>query len=60
LAIFRKSFENIYRYERDVKTNERMLLVLNVVYRDKISAQVVRDLHQSKAWASDGLKRYDV
>jgi transposase len=37
-----------------------MLLILNVVYRDKISAQVVRDLiHQSKSWASDRLKRYD-
>jgi hypothetical protein len=38
-----------------------MLFVPNVVYRDKISAQVVRDLlHQSKSWASARLKRYEV
>ena len=36
-----------------------MLLVLNVVYQGKISAaQVARDLHRSRAWASDWLKRY--
>ena len=36
-----------------------MLLVLNVVYRGKISAQVARDLHRSKSWAVEWLKRYD-
>ena len=36
-----------------------MLLILNGVYLGKISAQVARDLHQSKAWASNWLKRYD-
>ena len=36
-----------------------MLLVLNVVYRGKISAQVARDLHRSKSWACEWLKRYD-
>ncbi len=37
-----------------------LLLVLNVVYQGKISAaQVARDLHRSKAWDSDWLKRYD-
>ena len=37
-----------------------MLLVLNVVYRGKISAsQVARDLDRSKAWACEWLKRYD-
>ena len=30
-----------------------------VVYQGKISADVARDLHRSKAWASDWLKRYD-
>jgi putative transposase len=56
----RESFEKIYRYEQDVKTKERMLLVLNVVYQGKVSAaQVARDLHRSKSWASDWLKRYD-
>jgi len=55
----RESFEKIYRYEQDAKTKERMLLVLMVVYQGKISADVARDLHRSKAWASDWLKRYD-
>jgi transposase len=55
----RESFEKIYRYEQDIKTKERMLLVLNVIYEDKIAAQVARDLHRSKSWASDWLKRYD-
>ena len=36
-----------------------MLLVLNVVYQGKVSAQVARDLHRSKDWASEWLKRYD-
>ena len=36
-----------------------MLLVLNVVYNDIIPAQTARDLHRSRAWASDWLKRYD-
>jgi putative transposase len=37
-----------------------MLLVLNVVYQGNVSAaQVARDLHRSKSWASDWLKRYD-
>ncbi|HXT83531.1 MAG TPA: helix-turn-helix domain-containing protein [Verrucomicrobiae bacterium] len=36
-----------------------MLLVLNVVYQGKVSAQVARDLHRSKSWASDWLKRYN-
>jgi transposase len=61
LTLIRESFEKIYRYERDIKAKERMLLlVLNVVYQGKVSAQVARDLHRSKAWASDWLKRYDV
>ena len=36
-----------------------LLLVLNVVYQGKVSAQVARDLHRSKSWASDWLKRYE-
>jgi putative transposase len=49
----KRSIEN----EEDVKTKERMLLVLNVVYNDIIPAQTARDLHQSRAWALDWLKR---
>jgi hypothetical protein len=35
-----------------------MLLVLNVVYNNIISAQAVRDLHRSRTWACEWLKRY--
>ncbi len=36
-----------------------MCLVLNVVYQGKVAAQVARDLHRSRAWACEWLKRYD-
>ena len=36
-----------------------MLLILNVVYQGKVSAQVAKNLHRSKSWASDWLKRYE-
>jgi transposase len=51
-------FEKIYRFENDANVKERMLLVLNVVYEKQIPAQVARDLHRSRTWASDWLKRY--
>ena len=35
-----------------------MLLVLNVIYQKQIPAQVARDIHRSRTWASDWLKRY--
>ena len=61
MTLTKESFEKIYRHEQNIKTKERMLLVLNVVYQGKVStaAQVARDLHRSKSWASDWLKRYD-
>ena len=59
MTLTRESFEKLYRSEQDVKTKERMLLVLNVVYRGKVSAPGSRYLHRSKAWAWDWLKRYD-
>ncbi len=51
-------FEKLYRSENDANVKERMLLVLNVVHDKQIPAQVTRDLHRSKTWASDWLKRY--
>ena len=36
-----------------------MLLVLNVVYNNIIPAHATKDLHRSRAWASDWIKRYD-
>jgi transposase len=58
LAINKTSFEKFYRNEHDAKTKERMLLILNVVYNNIIPAQAAKDLHRSRAWASDWLKRY--
>ena len=51
-------FEQLYKRESDADVKERMLLVLNVVYDNHIPAQVARDLHRSRTWASDWLKRY--
>ena len=59
MTLTRTSFERIYRSEQDVKTKERMLLVLNVVYQGMVAAHVARDLHRCIAWASNWLKRYD-
>ena len=59
MTINKTSFEKIYRNEHDAKTKERMLLVLNVVYNNIIPAHATKDLHGSRAWASDWLKRYD-
>ena len=59
MAINKTSFEKIYRNEHDAKTKQRMLLVLNVVYNNIIPAHATKDLHRSRAWASDWLKRYD-
>ena len=53
------SFEKIYRSEQDVKTKERMLLVLNVVYHGMIAAHVATDLHRNRTWACVWLKRYE-
>ena len=58
MTLTKESFERIYRYELDAKTKERMLLVLNVVYHGLMAARVARDLHRSKAWACEWLKRY--
>ncbi|MER5174651.1 MAG: leucine zipper domain-containing protein [Candidatus Nitrosocosmicus sp.] len=58
LTFTRESFEKIYRYEQDIKTKERMLFVLNVIYHGIIAAKVARDLHRSKAWACEWLRRY--
>ena len=59
MTLTRESFERIYRFEQDVKTKERMLLILNVVYQGMVAAHVARDLHRGKAWVCEWLKRYD-
>jgi hypothetical protein len=40
LSLTKTSFKTIYRSEEDVKTKERMLLVLTFVYHDMISAHM--------------------
>ena len=57
-TISKIKFEKIYRSEHDSNVKKRMLLVLNVAYDKQIPAQVARDLHRSRTWASDWLKRY--
>ena len=54
----RTRFEQLYKRESDAGVKERMLLVLNVVYDKRVPAQVARDIHRSRTWASDCLKRY--
>lgn len=54
----RTRFEQLYKRESNADTKERMLLVLNVVYDKHIPAQTAKDLHRSRTWASDWLKRY--
>ena len=44
--------------EQDVKTKERMLLFLNVIYHDMIAAHLATDLHRNRAWTCVWLKRY--
>ncbi len=53
------SFEKIYRFEQDVRTKERMLFVLNVIFHGMVAAHVAREIHRSKGWACQWLKRYD-
>jgi putative transposase len=56
--ISKTRFEQLYRKESNTNTKKMILLVLNVVYDKHIPAQVARDLHRSRTWASDWLKRY--
>lgn len=59
MTITKTSFERLYQIEKDVKVKERMLLVLNVVYHGKVAAQVSREIHRSRSWSCQWLKRYD-
>jgi putative transposase len=57
-SVSKTRFEKLYRSEHNSNVKERMLLVLNVVYEKQIPAQVARNLHRSRPWTSDWLKRY--
>jgi putative transposase len=58
LTITSTTFEKIYRSEKNTRVRERMLLVLNVLYYNKVATHVAREIHRSKGWASQWLKRY--
>ena len=55
--ITKTRFEKLYRSEHNTSVKERMLLVLYVIYQKQIPAQVARDLHRSRTWASDWLNK---
>jgi putative transposase len=59
LSLAKTSFEKIYRDKVNVNTQERMLLVLNLIYQGKISAHVATDLHRNRAWVYVLLKTYE-
>src|SRR3954449_12054269 len=50
---------NLYKKENDSKVKERLLLIIKVREDKQIPFRVVKDMHRSRAWASDWLKRYD-
>jgi putative transposase len=50
--------EKIYKNESDVKVKERLLLILKVKGDEMVPAHAAKELHRSRTWASDWLKRY--
>jgi transposase len=50
--------ESVYRNESDVKVKERLLLVLKVKNDGMVPARAAKELHRSRTWASDWLRRY--
>ena len=53
-----KTLVGLYRNESDVKVKERLLLVLKVKNDGMIPARAAKELHRSRTWASDWLRRY--
>ena len=51
--------ESVYRNETDVKVKERLLLVLKAKNDGMIAARAAKQLHRSRTWASDWLRRYN-
>jgi putative transposase len=51
--------ESVYRNETDVKVKERLLLVLKANNDGMIPARAAKQLHRSRTWASDWLRRYN-
>ncbi len=60
LPLTKTKLVNLYKKENDPKIKERLLLLVIRVREDgQIPFRVVIEMHRSKAWASDWLKRYD-
>ncbi len=58
VPLTKSKLESVYRNEADVKVKERLLLVLKVKNDGMIPARAAKELHRSRTWASDWLKRY--
>jgi putative transposase len=54
-----KSLVSLYGNESDVKVKERLLLVLKVMNDEMVPARAAKELHRSRTWASDWLRRYN-
>ena len=59
MSLAKSKLVNLYKKENDPKVKERLLLVIKVREDGQIPFQVVKEMHRSNPWASDGLKRYD-
>jgi transposase len=58
VLLTKTKLESVYRNESDVKVKERLLLVLKVKNDGMVPARAAKELHRSRTWASDWLRRY--
>jgi transposase len=58
VLLTKTKLESVYRNEFDVKVKERLLLVLKVKNDGMVPARAAKELHRSRTWASDWLRRY--
>jgi transposase len=58
VLLTKTKLESVYRNESDIKVKERLLLVLKVKSDGMVPARAAKELHRSRTWASDWLRRY--
>jgi transposase len=58
VLLTKTKLESVYRNESDIKVKERLLLVLKVKNDGMVPARAAKELHRSRTWASDWLRRY--
>jgi putative transposase len=58
VPLTKSKLESVYRNETDVKVKERLLLILKVKNDGMIPARAAKELHRSRTWVSDWLRRY--